>query len=383
MKMKLYENIVEARFIERPNRFVVYAEIHGKIEVCHMPNPGRMRELLFPQVTLYATPSRNPLNRTAYKIIGVKKENNVIFLDTSRCNDVAEYLINHHKIPGWEKCRVVKREVTMGNSRFDLLLSDDGNKDVFPVEVKSCTLFGQKGALFPDAVTARGSKHVAHLGEIGKRGHAGILILVHWSKAEWFLPDFHTDMEFARTFYNEMNDIDYKIAALHWENDFVIPEKIRLIPTSRKAMEEEMGNRGDYLLVLHLDTDKTIEVGSKGNILFPKGFYVYAGSAKKNLLQRMNRHRRIHKRMHWHIDYLRKEAKFIGVIPIRSKADLEHELAGRLTAVSKWQISGFGATDCHCATHLFGFEENPLHIKEFTQIEEDFEINRLDKYFQE
>lgn len=111
--MKLYENVVEAKFIERPNRFLVYAEIHGKVEICHMPNPGRMRELLFPSVTLYATPSGNPLNRTAYKIIGVKKEDSVILLDTSRCNDVAEYLINHHKIPGWEKYHVVKREITM------------------------------------------------------------------------------------------------------------------------------------------------------------------------------------------------------------------------------------------------------------------------------
>lgn len=380
--MKLYENVVEAKFIERPNRFLVYAEIHGKVEVCHMPNPGRMRELLFPGVTLYATPSGNPLNRTAYKIIGVKKEDSVILLDTSRCNDVAEYLINHHKIPGWEKYHVVKREITMGNSRFDLLLSDGKNRDTFPVEVKSCTLFGRKGALFPDAVTARGSKHVAHLGEIGRQSHAGLLILVHCSNVEWFLPDFHTDIEFAQTFYNEMDYIDYKIAALHWGSDFTIPEKIKLIPTSKKVLSEEVGNHGDYLLVLHLDNDKMIEIGSRGKILFPKGFYVYVGTAKKNLLQRINRHRRIHKRMHWHIDYLRKEAKFIGVIPIRSKAHLEHSLAQRLIDISAWQINDFGSTDCHCPTHLFGFTENPLHVKEFTQIEEDFEINRLDTYFE-
>lgn len=87
-------------------------------------------------------------------------------LDTSRANDTAEWLINHGKIPGWEAYRVLRREVTMGDSRFDLLL---GNKAVqFPVEVKSCTLFGKNGAMFPDAVTARGRKHVLHLGDIGK-----------------------------------------------------------------------------------------------------------------------------------------------------------------------------------------------------------------------
>ena len=74
----------------------------------------------------------------------------------------------------------------MGNSRFDLLLGNEATGEVFPVEVKSCTLFGEKGAMFPDAVTARGKKHVDHLGQIGQIGRAGILILVQWNRAEWF-----------------------------------------------------------------------------------------------------------------------------------------------------------------------------------------------------
>ena len=62
---KLYGNIVTGAFIMRTNRFVIHAEIDGRMEICHMPNPGRMRELLFPGVKMYLVKSRNPLNRTA------------------------------------------------------------------------------------------------------------------------------------------------------------------------------------------------------------------------------------------------------------------------------------------------------------------------------
>lgn len=378
---KLYENIVTGAFVMRTNRFVIHAEIDGRMEICHMPNPGRMRELLFPGVKMYLVKSRNPLNRTAYRVIGVERDGEVILLDTSKCNDVAHYLVSRHLIAGWEEYSVVQREVTMGDSRFDLLLGNEVTGEVFPVEVKSCTLFGEKGAMFPDAVTARGKKHVDHLGQIGQIGRAGILILVQWNRAEWFLPDFHTDIEFAKAFRVNMERIDWKVAALHWTPEFDYPDHVKLLPTSIKALDEEMGNCGDYLLILYLDKDKLVEIGTKGIMNFPQGYYVYIGSAKRNLEQRIRRHRHLRKKMHWHIDYLRQESEFIGVIPIRTKRDFEHLLAAAISDIADWEIKGFGCTDCSCKSHLFGFYENPLHIKAFTKIEENFEINILNSYF--
>ena len=114
---------------------------------------------------------------------------------------------------------------------------------------------------------------------------------------------------------------------------------------------------------------------------FPQGYYVYIGSAKRNLEQRIRRHRHLRKKMHWHIDYLRQESEFIGVIPIRTKRDFEHLLATAISDIADWEIKGFGCTDCSCKSHLFGFYENPLHIKAFTKIEENFEINILNSYF--
>lgn len=110
---------------------------------------------------------------------------------------------------------------------------------------------------------------------------------------------------------------------------------------------------------------------------FPKGYYVYTGSAKKNLAARLARHRRKRKKFHWHIDYLRQEADVIAAIPIRTSQDLEHELAGAVEVISDWRIDGFGCTDCHCLSHLFGFTENPIHYRPFIQIVEDFRMNRL------
>ena len=95
---KLYGNIVTGAFVMRTNRFVIHAEIDGRMEICHMPNPGRMRELLFPGVKMYLVKSRDSLNRTAYRVIGVERDGEVILLDTSKCNDVAHYLVSHHLI---------------------------------------------------------------------------------------------------------------------------------------------------------------------------------------------------------------------------------------------------------------------------------------------
>lgn len=384
MGREIYQSLIAGRFLDRPNRFVCHAEIDGKRVLCHMPNPGRMRELLFPGVTLYLTPNRPGL-RTAFRVVGIEKGTNrdIFYLDTTKANDVAAYLVKNHKIPGWENYDLLGREVTMGDSRFDLLLGNTDTGKVFPVEVKSCSLAGEKGAMFPDAPTERGEKHLAHLVRMAKDGqHAGLLVLIHYGKAEWFLPNYHTDPEFSGIFLDGMDGLDWKAAVIPWTKDFMMPQSVRLIGSSKKALEEEMGNAGDYMIVLHLKEPETITVGSLGPVSFSEGYYVYVGSARKNLEQRMAHHRALRKKMHWHMDYLRKEADFVGAIPIRTRDDLEHDLARALSEIADWDVPKFGCTDCHCHSHLFGFKENPMHAPNFLKIEEHFEIDRLQKYFE-
>jgi len=383
MALEIYKSLAVGRFLDRPNRFVCHAEVNGKTVLCHMPNPGRMRELLFPGSTLYLTPNRPGL-RTAFRVVGIEKgtERDIFYLDTTKANDVAAFLVQNHKIPGWEDYDLLEREVTMGDSRFDLLLGNRKTGDAFPVEVKSCSLAGKKGAMFPDAPTERGEKHLSHLVKMTREGqHAGLLILVHYSKAEWFMPNYHTDLEFSRIFFEGVDSLDWKAAVIPWTKEFTMPQSVRLIGSSRKALEEEMGNAGDYMIILQLKASQTITVGSLGPVDFAEGYYVYVGSAKRNLEQRVAHHRAIRKKMHWHMDYLRKEADFAGAIFVRTREDLEHDLAKALASISDWSIPEFGCTDCHCKTHLFGFKENPMHNPSFLRIEEEFEINRLQKYF--
>lgn len=378
---KIYKTLVEGKFINRPNRFVCHVEINGEKVLCHMPNPGRMREFLFPGVTLYLTPNRKGL-RTAYRVVGCKKGSHIFYLDTTKANDVAARLVKNHKIPGWENYFLAGREVTMGDSRFDLLLGDGETGETFPVEVKSCSLSGEHGAMFPDAPTERGRKHLTHLVEMGRAGeHAGLLVLVHYKDACWFLPNYHTDLPFAEEFRKGLDFLDWKACVIPWTKDFLMPENVRLIPSSGEVLDREMGNAGDYMIVLQMEEDSTITVGSLGDIRFPKGYYVYVGSARKNLDQRIAHHKALRKRRHWHMDYLRNACRFTGAIPIRTKEDLEHKLAEALSGIADWTIPGFGCTDCSCKSHLFGFHQNPMHLPAFVKIEENFEINRLDRYF--
>lgn len=374
--MEINQHLCKGYFIDRPNRFIAHVEVDGQTVVCHMPNPGRMWELLFPRVPMYLRKAAAPGRKTAYDVVGIERDGQPILLDTQYNNDTAAWLIQQHLIPGWETWNLLRREVTVGDSRFDLLLCRQDK--LFYVEVKSCTLFGKDGAMFPDAVTERGRKHILELAAMHDNGiHTGVLFLVHWDKAYWFLPDYHTDPAFAAAFMQAAPRLDWKALALRWDTRFTRPTPVRLLTYPREILCQENEDRGDYMVVLQLKADADIVIGAKGLIHFPKGYYVYVGSAKKNLAARLARHQRKRKQMHWHIDYLRNHCLVTAVIPIRTAADLEHDIAQSVDAIAPWHIPGFGCTDCSCVSHLFGFADNPIHRKDFMQVVETFRMNRL------
>ena len=67
----------------------------------------------------------------------------------------------------------------------------------------------------------------------------------------------------------------------------------------------------------------------------------------------------------------------IAAVPVRTSADLECPLAEAVKGVADWQVPGFGCSDCHCESHLFGMKQNPIHEKAFMDIVEEFRMNRL------
>jgi len=279
-------------------------------------------------------------------------------------------------VPGLEEYRVARREVTVGRSRFDFLLERGGEELL--LEVKSCTLFGKRIAMFPDAVTARGRRHVLELASLADAGRkTGVLFIVHWPRAEFFLPEYHTDPLFAQAIGEVRDRVMVKAVAVSWNRDLTLSRRVREAVIPWEVLEREGKDGGAYLIVLRLPRKRRIRVGRLGEILFPKGFYIYVGSALRGLERRVERHRRLRKKMHWHIDWLRSEAEFHGAFPVRTADRLECELAQAMKKISEWDVPGFGSSDCGCPTHLFAMESDPLSSPAFIGLLQYQRIDRL------
>jgi sugar fermentation stimulation protein A len=376
--LQLFDKTHKATFIKRVNRFVVECAVNDEVIGAYLPNPGRLRELLLPGRVLYLAENLDtPERKYRYTAVAVEREAIPVLLHTHRSNDVVRWLIEKGKIPGFEDAEVVKPEATVGRSRFDFLLMRKGRP--FLLEVKSCTLFGKTIAMFPDAVTERGKRHLIELAEQSRKGtKAGVIFLVHWPHARWFLPDYHTDIEFARTLYEARNEIMVKALSIGWHLDLSLSPAIGEITIPWHIVESEAKDSGSYILILHLTKDASIEVGKLGFLSFQKGYYLYVGSAKRNLKKRMARHMRRRKNPFWHIDYLREEADTCIPIPVRSSAPLQCCMAKRLGEIADWSVSDFGSSDCQCDTHLFGMQAHPLENVRFIEMIQHFRIDRLE-----
>ena len=123
---------------------------------------------------------------------------------------------------------------------------------------------------------------------------------------------------------------------------------------------------GIYNLIIKLSKDKEIKIGCLGTFVFPKGFYVYTGSAQNGLEKRIDRHLSSNKKFHWHIDYLLSYAKIVKVLRYVGVKKDECKL-NRLIAQSSGAtplVDKFGSSDCNCVTHLYYFKSFPKHLLE-------------------
>ena len=351
--------------------------IKDKTLRAYLPNPGRLWELFSEGSRLYL--AKNPPSherKTRYTVVAVEKDGHPVFLHTHLTNRVAQHLIEGGRISGLEGYTIVKPEIGIGRSRFDFLLQKGREKLV--LEVKSCTLFGQEIAMFPDAVTARGRKHIMELAELPREGlKGGVLFVVHSPYAKFFLPEYHTDLDFARTFYELRNEIFIQVVAIGWRQDLSLDDRVRLLEIPWNLLKREAHDKGNYMVVLRLKKGCKLVVGSLGEVSFRGGYYVYVGSAMRNLTKRIQRHQRKKKKLFWHIDHLREHAEFCVALPVRSGNSLECDIAKRIKEISDWSIPGFGASDCTCGTHLFGWRNDPLEARSFIETLMYFRIDRL------
>ena len=202
-----YKNIVKGRFISRQNRFIAKCEIDGREETVHVKNTGRLKELLICGCNAYFEKSGNPNRKTAYDLIAIENVQSdliqMVNIDSQIANAVAEEWLRKSVL--FSESAVVRREVKYGGSRFDLYI-EDGDRKAF-MEVKGVTLRNGDTAMFPDAPTQRGVKHIKELITAVKSGYeAYILFVIQMKGVNRFTPNAATHKDFATALTNAKNE---------------------------------------------------------------------------------------------------------------------------------------------------------------------------------
>lgn len=225
-----YQNIVEGKFLDRPNRFIAHVEIEGKEETVHVKNTGRCKELLLPGVKVYLEKSGNPNRKTAYDLVAVEKAGlGLVNIDSQAPNQVVLEWLRHFS---FEK---LKPEYVFRDSRVDFymerdmalpeafweygereerngkeqraenirmqsreLLNVSGNIRKYLLEVKGCTLERDGIGYFPDAPTERGVKHLRELTKAIQEGYIAILaFVIAMPKVSMVYPNAETHKAFG------------------------------------------------------------------------------------------------------------------------------------------------------------------------------------------
>jgi len=187
-KVPLFEipNLRKGVFLTRPNRFVSEIKYNHQVKSAHIHDPGRLKELLIKGREVLFTDSRGKLD---YYVKAVKNGEDWIIIDTAIHSKIALRVFPY--LPEIAKASDIRKEVPLGKSRIDFVL------DGVPLEVKGVTLVKGDLALFPDAPTERGTRHVQEIID-----NNGMLLFLVFRKATRFKPNFETDPKF----YNKLSE---------------------------------------------------------------------------------------------------------------------------------------------------------------------------------
>ncbi len=207
--MDFKSELIEGRLIKRYKRFLADVELSdGSIVVAHCANSGSMLGLKDEGARVYLSPNTNPKAKLDYRWELIEADGVLVGINTSHPNGIVEEAIKSGNIK--ELCGYpnLKREVKYGqNSRIDILLSSSENTDLVYVEVKSVTLKVGGMALFPDSVTARGTKHLLELSAMVKQGHRAVMVyLVQRNDCDAFGVAADIDPLYAKTLKQVLKD---------------------------------------------------------------------------------------------------------------------------------------------------------------------------------
>lgn len=192
--MLRFPELREGRFVRRVNRFLAEVELDGTVQACHVKNTGRLRELLIPGAEVWCEVHNDPNRKTKFSLLLVRKDGQLVSIDSQAPNRLAYDYVQSGGL-GFVPAQL-RREVTHGNSRFDLAFLHNG-KPAF-LEVKGVTLVLDGVARFPDAPTERGTKHLRGLQEAVREGcEAFVLFVIQRTGVRYFSPYGENDPAFA------------------------------------------------------------------------------------------------------------------------------------------------------------------------------------------
>jgi sugar fermentation stimulation protein A len=201
--MKHPDTPLPATLIERPNRFLGVVELNGEKVQAFIPNPGRMHELMVPGTRVYVIPKKGDHRKTKFDLTLMEYNNTLVSIDSRLPNYMLKESINNG-LDEFKGFHVERTEPTFHDSRLDLKLTDGDNQIL--LEAKSCTLVEKGIALFPDAPTKRGARHMNTLVKALEHGRAAVCFIIQRNDAREWRPNQKMDPKFAQALRNAVEN---------------------------------------------------------------------------------------------------------------------------------------------------------------------------------
>lgn len=202
--LKIEGKIVNGFFKSRLSRFSALVKLRENEFRCFLPNPGRLKELLIPNAEVFLKEMKGKVRTTNYDIIAIKNDSVFVLIDSRTPNRLLLEALKRRKIKEFSMYDEVKPEFKFGRSKFDFLLTNGIERCI--IEAKSCTLVKNGKALFPDAPTERGIRHVLDLIKAKEEGYrACVLFLIQRPDANSFSPNDELDPKFGEVLREALN----------------------------------------------------------------------------------------------------------------------------------------------------------------------------------
>lgn len=195
--MRIPSPLVPALILRRLNRFAVQVFVDGREVTAHLPNSGRLEELLQPGTPAYLVPRAQAGRKTPFDLLLVRVRDVLVSVDARLPNRLVAEALREGRLPAFQGYSLFQAEARYRGSRFDFLL--EGPRGRCLLEAKSVTLVEGGWALFPDAPTERGRRHVETLMAASRAGfRSALLFVIQRQDAKGFKPHDAADPAFGR-----------------------------------------------------------------------------------------------------------------------------------------------------------------------------------------